>query len=108
MPQACAPPANRFIVIPLSVSRCGMKSKLLLVVFLLLSGNAAIAQSNAARPKITGISHLAVYTSNPTATEHYYTVTIGAAKEPDPENPKGARYVLSPTQFIEVLPLPAD
>ena len=27
---------------------------------------------------------------------------------PDPENPKGVRYALSATQFIEVLPLPAD
>ena len=25
---------------------------------------------------------------------------------PDPENPKGVRYALSATQFIEVLPLP--
>jgi catechol 2,3-dioxygenase-like lactoylglutathione lyase family enzyme len=34
-------------------------------------------------------------------------VTIGAAKQADPENPTGVRYVLSPTQYIEVLPLPA-
>jgi catechol 2,3-dioxygenase-like lactoylglutathione lyase family enzyme len=66
----------------------------------------AVAQTAAPRPKITGISHLAVYTSDPTATERYYTVTVGAAKPPDPENPKGVRYALSSTQFIEVLPLP--
>jgi catechol 2,3-dioxygenase-like lactoylglutathione lyase family enzyme len=29
-------------------------------------------------------------------------------KLPDPENPKGVRYALSATQFIEVLPLPPD
>jgi catechol 2,3-dioxygenase-like lactoylglutathione lyase family enzyme len=40
------------------------------------------------------------------AAERYYTKVIGAAKMPDPENPKGARYALSGTQFIEVLPLP--
>jgi len=59
------------------------------------------------RPKITGISHLAVYTSDPAATERFYTVTVGAAKLPDPENPQGVRYAISATQFIEVLPLPA-
>jgi catechol 2,3-dioxygenase-like lactoylglutathione lyase family enzyme len=58
------------------------------------------------RPKITGISHLAVYTSDPAATDHYYREIVGAAKLPDPENSKGIRYALSPTQFIEVLPLP--
>jgi len=59
-----------------------------------------------ARPKITGISHLAVYTSNPAATDHYYREIVGAIKLPDPEDPRGVRYALSATQFIEVLPLP--
>ncbi len=67
---------------------------------------AAAAQTAPARPQITGISHLAVYTSNPAATEHYYHDIIGAAKEPDPEDPQGVRYALSATQFVEVLPLP--
>ena len=68
---------------------------------------AADANSAPARPKITGISHLAVYTSNPAATDHYYREVIGAVKLPDPENPLGVRYAFSDTQFIEVLPLPA-
>lgn len=67
----------------------------------------AAAASGPARPEITGISHLAVYTSNAAATEHYYRDIIGAAKEADPENPAGVRYALSATQFVEVLPLPA-
>ena len=67
---------------------------------------SATAQSAPPRPKITGISHLAVYTSDPSATDHYYRVFIGAAKEPDPENAKGVRYMVSATQFVEVLPLP--
>jgi catechol 2,3-dioxygenase-like lactoylglutathione lyase family enzyme len=69
-----------------------------------LAVTAAAAQS---RPKITGISHLAVYTSDSAATERYYTTIIGAAKLPDPENAQGVRYAVSSTQFIEVLPLPA-
>ena len=67
----------------------------------------AAAQNAPARPKITGLSHLAIYTSDAAATEHYYTAILGAAKLPDPENPRGVRYAFSPTQFIEVLPLPA-
>lgn len=84
-----------------------MRYRFLLALLMLSFATAALAQSGPARPKITGISHLAVYASDPAATEHYYTVTIGAVMQPDPENPKGVRYAVSPTQFIEVLPLPA-
>src|SRR5258708_15333093 len=59
------------------------------------------------QPKITGLSHLAVYTSNPEATDQFYREVIGAVKLSDPENPQGVRYALSDSQFIEVLPLPA-
>ncbi|HEV2215693.1 MAG TPA: VOC family protein [Terracidiphilus sp.] len=67
----------------------------------------AAAKTAPVRPRITGISHIAVYTSDAAATEHYYHDIIGAAKESDPENPAGVRYALSATQFVEVLPLPA-
>ena len=60
------------------------------------------------RPKITGISHMAVYTSDPVAAEHFYADELGATKEPDPENPQGTVYRFSEQQFIEVLPLPAQ
>lgn len=60
------------------------------------------------RPKITGISHIAVYASDAAASDTYYREVIGAVKVPDPENPKGVRYAVSATQFVEVLPLPAD
>jgi catechol 2,3-dioxygenase-like lactoylglutathione lyase family enzyme len=76
-------------------------------LFAILTACSALAQNTPLRPKITGLSHLAVYTSDAAAAEHYYTVDIGAVKLPDPENPQGARYALSATQFIEVLPLPA-
>jgi catechol 2,3-dioxygenase-like lactoylglutathione lyase family enzyme len=71
-----------------------------------LTATAQLPDKSPARPRITGISHIAVYTSNPAATEHFYTVTVGAVKQPDPQNHKGVRYALSATQFIEVLPLP--
>jgi catechol 2,3-dioxygenase-like lactoylglutathione lyase family enzyme len=83
-----------------------MQSRFLAAAFLLAFTVAASAQSMPARPKITGISHLAVYTSNPAATDHYYREVVGAARLADPENPLGVRYAFSPTQFVEVLPLP--
>ncbi len=73
----------------------------------LLTVVPAAAGWSQTRPKITGISHLAVYASDMSATDHYYTASIGAVKMPDPENPKGARYMVNATQFVEVLPLPA-
>ncbi len=85
-----------------------VKFRVAAFVFVFTVVAVAAAQSTPDRPKITGISHLAVYTSDPAATEHYYTVDIGAVKEADPENAKGVRYMLSGTQFVEVLPLPAN
>ncbi|HVN93206.1 MAG TPA: VOC family protein [Terracidiphilus sp.] len=69
---------------------------------------AAAAKTIPARPKITGVSHLAIYTSDAAATEHFYTMSVGAEKMPDPENPKGVRYAINATQYVEVLPLPPD
>ena len=68
---------------------------------------AASAQTPA-RPPITGVSHLAVYTSHPADSEHYYVHDIGLKKGPDPENPAGVRYYVNPRQFVEVVPLPSD
>jgi catechol 2,3-dioxygenase-like lactoylglutathione lyase family enzyme len=87
-----------------------MNFKVLAAAFLVAITIAAAAQMPdppITRPKITGISHLAVYTSDPEATDHYYREIIGAAKLPDPENPKGVRYAFNATQFVEVLPLPS-
>jgi len=60
------------------------------------------------RPAITGISHMCVYAANMAASDHFYSHVIGAEKKPDPQNPAGTRYYLSPSQFVEVLPLPAE
>src|ERR1700722_16456330 len=60
------------------------------------------------RPKITGISHIALYTSDPQATKPFYVESIGAVREDDPEDPRGVRYAINATQFVEALPLPAN
>jgi catechol 2,3-dioxygenase-like lactoylglutathione lyase family enzyme len=83
-----------------------MNSRLFAPVAFVVFAVSAVAQSGPVRPKITGVSHLAIFTTNAAGAEHFYKDTLGAAKEPDPENPKGVRYAFSPVQFVEVLPLP--
>jgi catechol 2,3-dioxygenase-like lactoylglutathione lyase family enzyme len=61
-----------------------------------------------ARPAITGISHMCVYSSDANATEHFYVHVLGATRGTDPQDSTGTRYYFSPTQFVEVLPLPAQ
>jgi catechol 2,3-dioxygenase-like lactoylglutathione lyase family enzyme len=67
----------------------------------------AAAPTPDARPAITGISHLAVYSTDLTASDHFYASILGAKKGPDPEDAAGARYYVNPRQFVEVLPAPA-
>jgi catechol 2,3-dioxygenase-like lactoylglutathione lyase family enzyme len=71
--------------------------------FVVTAGSIANAQSHP-RPRITGISHIAVYTTDMQAADHYYSTLLGAASEPDPEDPKGRRYAINATQFVEVIP----
>ena len=67
-----------------------------------------LAQAQAAekRPPITGISHISVYTSDSAKADDFYVHDLGGVKRSDPENANGVRYYFSPTQFVEVLPLP--
>lgn len=72
----------------------------------LLAAGAATAQGQA-RPAITGVSHIAVYSADAGPTAQFYTHDLGAARGPDAENAAGVRYWFNGTQFVEVLPLPA-
>ena len=84
--------------------------RLLFVALLasLLALSFPAAQAAKARPPITGVSNIGLYTTNPAATEHFFVFDIGAAKAPDPEDPAGQRYYINATQFVEVLPAPSD
>jgi catechol 2,3-dioxygenase-like lactoylglutathione lyase family enzyme len=75
---------------------CGM-------MMMVLAGAVCCQQ----RPKITGVSHLSIYTTDPAKTESFFVHDLGAVKNPDPQNPAGIRYYFNPIQFVEVLPLPA-
>jgi catechol 2,3-dioxygenase-like lactoylglutathione lyase family enzyme len=68
----------------------------------------ASAHGQIGRPSITGISHMCVYSGDAGASEHFYSQILGAVKGRDPLDPNGTRYYFSPTQFVEVLALPAD
>jgi catechol 2,3-dioxygenase-like lactoylglutathione lyase family enzyme len=65
----------------------------------------APAWAAAARPPITGVSHIAVYAADTAQSDYFYTHDLGGVKRDDPENPNGVRYYFNPTQFVEVLPL---
>ena len=67
-----------------------MHSRFLSAALLAAFTLTAAAQTAPPRPKITGVSHLAVYTSDAAATDHYYREIVGAVKLPDPENPRRA------------------
>jgi len=79
---------------------------------ILLAGAAipgiAIAATAPARPPITSVSHLSVYVGDAAKAERFYVHDLGAVKMTDAENPLGVRYYFSPSQFVEVLPLPAN
>lgn len=47
-----------------------------------------------------------MYASNRAASDHFYAHDLGATQGSDPESPRGTRYYFSPTQFVELLPLP--
>src|ERR1700753_793556 len=83
-------------------------SLLPLAILASLLAGGCIARAQDDRPKITGISHMTIYTGDPGPAEHFYGEELGAAKESDPENAQGTVYRFSSEQFIEVLPLPAQ
>jgi catechol 2,3-dioxygenase-like lactoylglutathione lyase family enzyme len=60
------------------------------------------------RPKITGISHIAVYASDPAQAKSFYAGVLGCSSRPDLEERTATRYSFNSHQWVEVLPLPAD
>ena len=80
----------------------------LFLLCLTLTVAVTVAPAQQGRPAITGISHMSVYASDPAASGNFYAHILGATKGSDPQDPAGSRYYFSPTQFVEVLPLPAD
>jgi catechol 2,3-dioxygenase-like lactoylglutathione lyase family enzyme len=84
-----------------------MKKPLLVTLALtLFPALLANGQGSGSRPPITGISHISVYVTDAGKAEAFYVHDLGAFKATDPENSQGVRYYFSPSQFIEVLPLP--
>jgi catechol 2,3-dioxygenase-like lactoylglutathione lyase family enzyme len=72
----------------------------------LLAASAAHPAHAQERPRIAGVSHLALYTTDSAKTEQFFVRDLGAVKRSDPENAAGTRYYFNAEQFVEVLPLP--
>jgi catechol 2,3-dioxygenase-like lactoylglutathione lyase family enzyme len=51
---------------------------------------------------------MCVYAHDMAASEDFYGRILGAAKGADPQDSNGVRFYFSATQFVELLPLPAD
>src|SRR5271156_4186046 len=88
-----------------------MKKLRLLVCCLSMLPLAAMAQKSAARgavsrPPILGISHIAVYATDPIKTADFYQRIVGCEKMADFEDHPGVRYTFTPFQYVEVLPRP--
>lgn len=81
--------------------------RLVLTACLFVPALLASGQAPGSRPAITGISHISVYSADFAKSDAFYVHDLGAYKATDPENSQGVRYYFSPTQFAEVLPLPA-
>ncbi len=81
-----------------------MKRSLLL--FLVALSSCAGAQSAAAkRPKITGIDHVAFYTTAPDANRHLYTVILGLPSAEPIETGETQRFMVG-TQWVAYSPPP--
>jgi catechol 2,3-dioxygenase-like lactoylglutathione lyase family enzyme len=76
------------------------------LLFLLFG--AGVARPQQVRPVITGISHMCVFAHDMAASADFYGRVLGGTKGPDLQDPNGVRFYFSPTQFVEVLPLPAN
>jgi len=81
-----------------------MHNRVLAVAFLAAFTVAAAAQSAPERQR-SPESRTWPYTRRMRGHEHYYTVIVARRSCPTGER-AGVRYALSPTQYIEVLPLP--
>lgn len=73
----------------------------------LATATSVTAKSAPARPPVTGISHIAVYARDLSASDRFYGHILGGTKAPDPEDAAGVRYYFGPRQFVEVLSAPA-
>ena len=64
----------------------------MIVLFAGVMANAYAAPPK--RPPITGVSHIAVYASDPAKSEHFYVHDLGAVKGADPEQASGRAVLL--------------
>lgn len=85
-----------------------MRRMLTIAVAALIFSVARPEAQEQQRPKMSSVSHLSVYSTDASKTEHFYVHDLGATRAVDPQDPAGVRYYFNAVQFVEVLPLPAS
>jgi catechol 2,3-dioxygenase-like lactoylglutathione lyase family enzyme len=76
-----------------------------IALFLFAAHLVAVAQSPAARPRITAIDHVAFYTTSPDGVKHLYTDILGLSSAAPLEKGETVRY-LSGRQWVGYSPAP--
>jgi catechol 2,3-dioxygenase-like lactoylglutathione lyase family enzyme len=79
----------------------------LLMLPLTMTAQKSARNAAVARPKILGISHIAVYATDPIKSADFYERIVGCEKMADFEDHPGVRYAFTSYQYVEVMPLPA-
>jgi catechol 2,3-dioxygenase-like lactoylglutathione lyase family enzyme len=89
-------------------NRMGRTVACFLLFSISLMGQSASGRPPSGRPKITGISHIAVYATDGLKTADFYQRIVGCEKMADFEDHPGIRYTFTDFQYVEVMPLPPD
>jgi catechol 2,3-dioxygenase-like lactoylglutathione lyase family enzyme len=76
-----------------------------LVAMLILISGALAQTTGPARPKITGIDHVAFYTTSPEVNDHLYASVLGLASAPAVEQGQATRFMVG-TQWVGYSPAP--
>lgn len=82
-----------------------MKKILCLLAFIALQMSAVAQSKSAERPKITGIDHVAFYTTSPEGVQKLYNQTLGLASGDPIESGETVRY-MSGRQWVGYSPAP--
>src|SRR5256885_10744858 len=81
----------------------------ILCCILILAASAFAQQPAPTRPKITGIDHVAFYTTSPEANPHLYVDVLGLASSngsADPLEPRQIERFIVGTQWVGYSPAP--
>jgi catechol 2,3-dioxygenase-like lactoylglutathione lyase family enzyme len=77
-----------------------------ILLCLLLTSTLSLAQEQAGRPPITGISHMTLYADDFAKSQHFYTDLLGWEQVPATRAESGVRFYANHRQYIELVSAP--